>query len=90
MPILQSDVDLVINVAATVEFDAALDLSIELNTLGPQRILEFIHGCRKDPVLVPCLDGLRQRLPHRKHTRRAVADGPHDCSAQGQFQCRHL
>ena len=49
---LQSDVDLVINVAATVEFDAALDLSIELNTLGPQRILEFVHGCRKIPVLV--------------------------------------
>ena len=49
---LQSDVDLVINVAATVEFDAPLDLSIELNTLGPQRILEFIQGCPKDPVLV--------------------------------------
>ena len=49
---LQSAVDLVLNVAATVEFDAPLDLSIELNTLGPQRILEFIHGCRKDPVLV--------------------------------------
>jgi nucleoside-diphosphate-sugar epimerase len=49
---LQSEVDLVLNVAATVEFDAALDLSIELNTLGPQRMLEFIQGCRKEPVLV--------------------------------------
>ena len=49
---MQAEVDLVINVAATVEFDAAIDLSIELNTLGPQRILQFIDGCRAEPVLV--------------------------------------
>ena len=49
---LKAEVDLVINSAATVDFDAALDISLELNTLGPQRVLEFVHDCRPGAVLV--------------------------------------
>ena len=49
---LKAEVDLVINSAATVDFDAALDISLELNTLGPRRVLEFVHDCRRDAVLV--------------------------------------
>ena len=49
---LKAEVDLVINSAAAVDFDAALDKSLELNTLGPQRVLEFVHDCRQGTVLV--------------------------------------
>ena len=41
---LQHEVDLVINCAALVSFDAPLDDALSLNTLGPQRILEFAKG----------------------------------------------
>ena len=38
---LQKDVDIIINCAAVVSFDAPLDEAITLNTLGPRRIVEF-------------------------------------------------
>ncbi len=43
---LQDDVDIIINCAALVTFDAPIDTALELNTLGPKRILEFAKGCR--------------------------------------------
>ena len=45
--LLQDEVDLVINSAATVEFDAPLDFSITLNTLGPLELLKFARSCRR-------------------------------------------
>jgi 1-acyl-sn-glycerol-3-phosphate acyltransferase len=63
---LAAEVDIFINSAATVVFDERLDLAVELNTLGPVRLLElaqaartkvFLHvstaytsGCRSDRV----------------------------------------
>lgn len=41
---LQGEVDLVINCAALVSFDAPLDAALSLNTLGPLRLLEFAKG----------------------------------------------
>ena len=41
---LQKEVDLVVNCAALVSFDAPLDEALSLNTLGPLRILEFAKG----------------------------------------------
>ena len=46
------DVDLIIANAATVEFDAPLDFSLHLNSLGPQKLLEFARACRKRAVMV--------------------------------------
>ncbi len=43
---LTAEVDIVINSAATVVFDEEIDLALDLNTLGPRRILEFAQACR--------------------------------------------
>ena len=48
---LQKEVQIVINCAAVVTFDAPLDASLRLNTMGPMRILDFARGC-KDPMVV--------------------------------------
>ena len=47
---LQDEVELIINCAAAVTFDAPLDVALNLNALGPLRLLEFARGCR-NPVL---------------------------------------
>jgi thioester reductase-like protein len=39
------EVDIVINSAASVVFDEQIDLALELNTLGPQRLLEVARSC---------------------------------------------
>ena len=41
----------VVNSAATVTFDERLDLAVELNTLGPQRLLQFAKDCGDAPFL---------------------------------------
>ena len=47
---LQEEIDLIINCAAVVSFDAPLDTAIQLNTLGPPRIMKFAQGCRSATV----------------------------------------
>lgn len=47
---LQSEVQVIINCAATVSFDAPIDAAIGLNTLGPERVIDFARG-GIDPVL---------------------------------------
>ena len=42
---LQSEVNVIINCAAVVSFDAPLDKAVGLNTLGPRRIARFAMGC---------------------------------------------
>ena len=44
---LQNEVDLIINCAAVVSFDAPLDEALTLNTLGPKRIVEFARLSQK-------------------------------------------
>ena len=44
---LLEEVQIVINSAATVVFDERLDHALELNTLGPKRLVEFARACRK-------------------------------------------
>jgi len=41
---LSKKVHIVMNSAATVVFDERLDLALDLNTMGPQRMLEFAHA----------------------------------------------
>ncbi|MBM3947058.1 MAG: hypothetical protein FJ315_06645, partial [SAR202 cluster bacterium] len=43
---LQRDVDVVINSAAVVSFDAPLDQALLMNTLGTRRVLAFVKGAR--------------------------------------------
>ena len=42
---LQREVNILINCAAIVSFDAAIDNALALNALGPRRLLEFARGC---------------------------------------------
>ncbi len=44
---LEAEVDIVINSAAVVSFDAPLNEAFELNVRGAQRVAEFAAGCRK-------------------------------------------
>lgn len=44
---LQSEVNVIINCAAVVSFDAPLDRAVGLNTLGPRRIADFARGCNE-------------------------------------------
>ena len=43
---LTREVDIIINSAATVVFDEPIDLALEQNTIGPQRVMEFARACR--------------------------------------------
>jgi len=49
---LCQEVDLIIAPAGTVVFDAPLDYSLEVNTLGPQALLDFARQCHRDVVFV--------------------------------------
>ena len=49
---LVEEVDLIINSAATVDFDGQLDYSVQLNTLGPQRLLDFARQCQRKPIFL--------------------------------------
>lgn len=42
---LTSELEVIINSAAVVVFDERLDLSLELNTLGARRMLDFARSC---------------------------------------------
>ena len=44
--------DVVIHSAATVSFDSPLDASIEINLLGPNRVLEVLHAHDATPHLI--------------------------------------
>jgi long-chain acyl-CoA synthetase len=48
---LTRTITLVVNSAATVTFDERLDLAINLNTLGPSRLLRFAKDCGDAPFL---------------------------------------
>ena len=43
---LASEVDILINSAASVVFDEELDHALNLNTLGPRRLVDFAKSCR--------------------------------------------
>lgn len=43
---LQREVDIVVNSAAVVSFDAPLDQALLMNTLGTRRVLAFVKGSR--------------------------------------------
>ena len=49
---LEEELDIIISIAATVSFDDPLDHSLQLNTLGPQEMLELARAGKKKPVLV--------------------------------------
>ncbi len=48
---LTKKITLVVNSAATVTFDEQLDLAVQLNTLGPLRLLQFARDCGDVPFL---------------------------------------
>ncbi len=49
---LVDELDILVSCAATVSFDDPLDHSLQLNTLGPQELLELARLGRKKPILV--------------------------------------
>lgn len=48
---LAGKINLVVNSAATVTFDERIDWAVDLNTLGPQRLLQFAKHCGDVPFL---------------------------------------
>lgn len=48
---LRDEVDLVINSAAVVSFDAALDDALSLNVMGAKRVAEFAASCRRSVLI---------------------------------------
>ena len=81
--------DVIIHSAATVSFDNPLDTSIEINLLGPNRIIEALHRSRDAPdnrnsrnrtlpVYQPCHDclGAFHRVAH-----------PAMCFVQHKIKC---
>ncbi|MGB0716484.1 MAG: SDR family oxidoreductase, partial [Phycisphaerae bacterium] len=48
---LTQRIDLVVNSAATVTFDEQVDLAVQLNALGPQRLLQFARDCGNIPFM---------------------------------------
>ncbi|XP_021716399.1 alcohol-forming fatty acyl-CoA reductase-like [Chenopodium quinoa] len=49
---LWSDVDVIVNLAATTNFDERYDASLYLNTLGAKHVLDFAKKCKHLEVLV--------------------------------------
>ncbi|MFN0152071.1 MAG: AMP-binding protein [bacterium] len=77
---LQSEVDVVINSAATVVFDERIDQALALNTHGPRRLVEFAKGAKKRPVFVQIstcyVCGKRVGLVPEALAETPVPDGP--------------
>ena len=48
---LTQRITLVVNSAATVTFDELIDLAIQLNSRGPQRLLNFARDCGNIPMM---------------------------------------
>lgn len=49
---VRNEVDIIINCAADVSFDAPIDVAIRLNTIAPLKVLEFAKRCRKKPIFI--------------------------------------
>lgn len=49
---LTSHIQIVINSAAVVVFDERLDVAVELNTLGPRRLVELARACRQGALFL--------------------------------------
>ena len=73
--------DVVIHSAAAVSFDVALDTAVEVNLLGPRRVVEVLAGgrfVRPSGVRVHRLRGRQPpgRFPRGAPDRHPVLDGP--------------
>lgn len=82
---LEEELDIIISIAATVSFDDPLDHSLQLNTLGPQEMLELARAGKKNPVLVHVstayVNGTRggiiaeEPLPQDRDIKQIIAGG---------------
>ncbi|CAH9138118.1 unnamed protein product [Cuscuta epithymum] len=49
---LWREVDVVVNMAATTDFDDRYDVSLKINTMGPKHVLDFARKCQNLRVLL--------------------------------------
>ncbi len=88
---LQESVDIVINSAAVVSFDAALDEALNLNILAARRVAEFARSCRK-AILVHVSTAYVSGATHKRapetiyHAAEPVADPDADPFPKGQIR----
>ncbi len=86
---LQREVQVIINSAAVVAFDAPLGMALEINTRGPIRILEFARGC-SDPIVAhvsTCyVNGTRQGLVSEEPLEPAQLMVGSNGSGDGPYQ----
>ncbi|GJP50292.1 hypothetical protein CLOM_g9427 [Closterium sp. NIES-68] len=92
MAALADKVDFIINSAATTDFDARYDVALNINTLGPRRLLAFAKQCRHLQLLLHVstayVNGKRKgRAMERAFTpgdtiaAEMLAPGPHSTPA---------
>ncbi|CAI6003594.1 unnamed protein product [Closterium sp. NIES-65] len=87
---LHDSVDLIFNFAATVDFEAEYDVALNINTMGPRRVLAFAKKCRRLQLLVHVSTG-EPHLHSHLHLRPAhmYLSGSHDaytlCKAMGEM-----
>ncbi len=70
--------DIVIHSAATVSFDSAIDDAVEVNLLGPVRIVETLHSLGVRPHLVSVSTCYVAGNRRGKAPEQLVSDGPFD------------
>ncbi|MFA4016113.1 MAG: hypothetical protein RUDDFDWM_001215 [Candidatus Fervidibacterota bacterium] len=49
---VRNEVDIIINCAADVSFDAPIDVAIRLNTIAPLKVIEFAKSCKRKPIFI--------------------------------------
>lgn len=46
------ETNIVVNVAATTNFDERYEVALDVNTMGPKRVLKFAQNCRQIEMLL--------------------------------------
>uniref|UniRef100_A0A803MKL2 Fatty acyl-CoA reductase n=1 Tax=Chenopodium quinoa TaxID=63459 RepID=A0A803MKL2_CHEQI len=61
---MSSDIDIVINVAATTRFDERYDVALGVNTLGPKHVVNFAKACAKIQLFIHVSTGIISEKAH--------------------------
>ena len=78
--------EIVIHSAATVSFDSAIDDAVEVNLLGPVRIVETLHGLGVRPHLVSVSTCYVAGNRRGDAPEQLVSDGPFDLGVDWRLE----
>uniref|UniRef100_A0A7N0SW67 Fatty acyl-CoA reductase n=1 Tax=Kalanchoe fedtschenkoi TaxID=63787 RepID=A0A7N0SW67_KALFE len=60
-----NEVDVVVNLAATVNFDERYDVALAINTMGPKHILNFAKKCINSKAFIHVSTGVMKEIPFK-------------------------